>query len=91
AAAQGQAGAVRLTDESGYFWFFDRENVEVSLKLLDGCGVNQRYWVFASGTTDVQVALTVTDLVAGRTASYFNPRGVSFAPVLDTSALATCP
>jgi predicted esterase len=91
ATAQGQAGAVRLTDESGYFWFFDRENVEVSVKLLDGCGLNQRYWVFASGTTDVGVELAVTDLVNGHNVDYHSLRGTQFAPILDTSALATCP
>ena len=90
ATDSGQGGAVRLTDESGYFWFFDRENVEVNVKLLDACW-SGHYWVFASGTTDVRVVLTVTDLVRGQTRSYVNPRGTAFAPVLDTSAFATCP
>jgi pimeloyl-ACP methyl ester carboxylesterase len=91
AAAQGRAGAVRLTDESGYFWFFDRENVELDVKLLDACGPYGRYWVFAAGTTDVEVVLTVTDLVRGQARSYSRPRGTPFAPVLDTAAFATCP
>ncbi len=90
ATGQGPAGAVRLTDESGYFWFFDRENVEVNVKLLDACW-SGHYWLFASGTTDVEVVLTVTDLVHGQTRSYVNPRGTAFVPVLDTSAFSTCP
>ena len=90
ATASGQAGAVRLTDESGYFWFFDRENVEVNVKLLDACW-SGHYWLFASGTTDVRVVIEVTDLARGQTRTYVNPRGTAFAPVLDTSAFATCP
>jgi hypothetical protein len=47
--------------------------------------------VFASGLTDVEVRLTVTDTEAGRTRSYFNPLGRAFAPVQDVDAFATCP
>lgn len=89
--AQGTAGVVQLTHESGYLWFFDATNAEVNIKLLDGCVPNQHYWMFAAGTTDVGVTLTVTDTVTGRRASYFSPRGAPFVPILDTSAFATCP
>ncbi|HEV8241475.1 MAG TPA: PHB depolymerase family esterase [Thermoanaerobaculia bacterium] len=91
ASAQGTAGVVQLTHESGYLWFFDAANAEVNLKLLDGCVPNGRYWVFAAGTTDVGVTLTVTDTVTGQAKSYFSPRGAPFQPILDTGAFATCP
>ena len=56
------ATAVRLSEESGYFWFFDRDNAEVTLKILDGRVVNGHFWIFAASTTDVPFALTITDL-----------------------------
>jgi hypothetical protein len=57
-------------------------------QALAGCGVNDRFWVFASGLTDVQVLITVTDTQTGRTRRYFNRRGKAFAPVQDTAAFA---
>ena len=91
AEAHGNAGVVRLTDQSGYLWFFDPQNVEVSLKLIDACPLNQRWWVYAAGTTDVRVVLTVSDLLRGQEVSYVNARGTPFPPVLDSGAFATCP
>jgi len=82
---------VQLTHESGYLWFFDAANVEIDVKLLNGCGLNQRYWVFAAGTTDVGVTLTVTDTLRGTANTYTHARGTPFPPVLDTGAFATCP
>lgn len=87
----GQAQAVKLTDETGYFWFFNPVNVEVVLKVLDGCGVNNRYWVFAAGLTNVEVAITVTDTKTGAARPYLNLLNQPFQPVQDTSAFATCP
>lgn len=91
ATDQGVAGVVQLTDESGYLWFFSPANAEVNLKLLDGCVPNGHYWMFAAGTTDVGVKLTVTDTWTGQAKSYESPRGAPFEPILDTSAFATCP
>ena len=34
------------------------------IKVINGCGLNQRYWVYAAATTDVEYQLTVTDSVA---------------------------
>jgi len=87
----GQAHAVRLTADTGYFWFFNDSNVEMVVKVLNGCGVNSRWWVFAAGLTNVRVDWTATDLDHVTTKSYSNPQGTSFAPRLDTQAFATCP
>ncbi len=86
------ADSVTLTDDTGYFWFFDADNVEVVVKVLDACalpGFNS-YWVFAAGLTDVEVALTVTDTVSGEVQEYFNPLGSPFQPIQDTAAFGTC-
>lgn len=92
--SQGGSGigqAFKLTDDSGYFWFFDQNNVEVVVKVLNACGSNNRYWVFAAGLTNVQVDLHVTDTQTGASVPYFNPQGVPFDPIQDTNAFATCP
>ena len=86
----GDGQAVGLTSDTGYFWFFDEANVEVVVKVLDGCAVNNHYWVFAAGLTNTEVNLQVDDSVAGRSKAYFNRLGDDFTPVLDTSAFATC-
>jgi hypothetical protein len=94
ATRQGNAGsgqAVELTPDTGYFWFFNQENVEMVIKVLNACQINQRYWVFAGGLTDVEVAITVVDTETGVARPYGNPLGVAFQPIQDTGAFATCP
>src|ERR1043165_10140306 len=51
----GNGTATPITSDTGYFTFFSSTNVEVVIKVLDACGLNQRYWVFAGGLTDVNV------------------------------------
>lgn len=87
----GNAQVVKLTGDTGYLWFFNPSNVEAVIKVLNGCGVNNRYWVFAGGLTDVRTVITVTDTQTGDTKTYRNPQGTPFQPIQDTSAFATCP
>ncbi|MEM6702035.1 MAG: hypothetical protein AAGA81_02650 [Acidobacteriota bacterium] len=87
----GAAGAVKLADDSGYVWFFDQNNVEAVFKVLDGCLINQNYWFFAGGLTNVAVDVTVRDSVTGFQQVYRNPQGTLFQPIEDTSAFPTCP
>ena len=86
--AEGPAFAVADTADSGRFWFFDEDNTELVVKVLNGCGVNDRYWFFASGLTDVEVLITVTDTQTGQTRRYFNPLGKPYLPVQDVDAFA---
>lgn len=86
----GAGQAATLTADSGYFWFFDSSNIELIVKVLEGCGTNGHRWVFASGLTNVLVSLTVTDILTGTTRVYTNPQGTAFAPIQDTSAFS-CP
>jgi hypothetical protein len=87
----GNGNAVRLTADTGYFWFFDPNNVEMVIKVLNACGLNNRFWVFAGGLTNVQVTTTVTDTNTGTVKTYTNPLSTPFQPILDTGAFATCP
>jgi photosystem II stability/assembly factor-like uncharacterized protein len=79
-----------LTDDTGYLWFFDQNNVEVLLKVVDGCALNDRFWVFAAGLTDVEMRITVEDTQTGASKVYENPRGTAFRPIQDTSTFGGC-
>lgn len=48
--------------DSGFFWFFDPDNLELLVKVLDGCGFNSRFWVFVSPASTVQLEVRVTDV-----------------------------
>jgi hypothetical protein len=86
----GSGQAVALTPDTGYFWFFDPNNVEVTVKVLNGCGFNQRFWAFLAGMTNVEVTMTVTDTATGQTKTYTNPQGRTFRTILDTNAFTSC-
>jgi hypothetical protein len=64
--------------------------VELVVKVLTGCSVNDHYWVFAGGLTDVFVELKVTDALTGVMKSYSNALGTPFQPIQDSSAFP-CP
>ena len=80
-----QAQAVPVTNDSGYFWFFGPENVELMVKVLDGTGINGDFWVFYGALSNVAYTLTVTDTLTGATRVYDNPQG-TLASVADTRA-----
>jgi hypothetical protein len=90
-AFAGKAGKVELTSDTGYFYYFNPANVEAVVKVLNACALNNRYWVFAGGLTDVRTMITVTDTQRNAVKTYINPQGTAFQPIQDTSAFATCP
>lgn len=55
AQGSGDAQALPLTPDTGAFWFFSAENLELVVKVLNGCAFNGNYWVFAGGLTNVGV------------------------------------
>ena len=89
----GDGNAILPSSDSGEFFFFDAGNTELLVKVLDTCADPQfhAFWVFVAGLTDVEVTVTVTDTQSGQVKVYGNELGEAFAPVLDTSAFATCP
>ena len=88
----GVGYAAPLTSESGTFWFFSPESVELIVKVVDACSHPDfhNFWVFASGLTDVQVRLEVVDTWTGATWERDTSLGEPFPPALDTAAFDTC-
>ncbi len=90
----GDAQAVPLdvlgVEKGGVLYFFDPGNPEFLVKIIDGCGVNNRFWVFYAATTNIGFELTVTDTVTDTTKIYSNPDLNPALTVTDTQAFATC-
>ena len=82
----GDAVAWRLTSETGLYWFFNPDNVEMVVKVLNGCDFTGHRWVYAAGLTDQEVSLTVTDTETGVEKAYGNPAGALFQPIQDKLA-----
>ena len=76
---------------SGIFSFFGTSNWEILVKTLNGCGLNNRYWVFSAATTNVFYRMEVWDVTEGEQKIYFNYPGPPAPAVTDTNAFATCP
>ncbi len=89
----GHGRALPLPDreDSGLFWFFDPRNVELTVKVLDGCAINDRYWVFVASGSTVEYRITVTDTQEDRSHEYANGLGETPRLLPDTAAFATCP
>jgi hypothetical protein len=88
----GEGQGIELTHDTGYFWFFNPNNVETVIKVLDACSQpSPSFWVFAAGLTNIEVMVTVTDSATGEVRSYDNPIQTPFEPIQDTDAFATCP
>ncbi|MEO1367554.1 MAG: hypothetical protein AAFX50_10295, partial [Acidobacteriota bacterium] len=81
----GTGKAVGLTSDTGYFWFFSPTNVEVMVKVLDGLGFNNAYWVFFGALSNVEFEIEVTDTMTDEVVLYSNPLG-NFGSEADTEA-----
>ena len=77
-------------EASGLLWFFGADNPELTVKVIDGCALNGRWWVFLASGSTVAYEVEVTDTVTGARARYANALGFSPPLVADTSALAGC-
>lgn len=70
--------------KAGLLWFFERDNAEVLIKVLDGCSHNNRRWVFVAPVTDVAFNLHVTDS-RGLLWTHQNRLGITASPKSDTN------
>lgn len=76
--------------DSGLFYFFDPNNIEMLVKILDGCAINGHFWVFYAATTNVGFRVDVRDTMTAFRKPYENALGTSAPPVLDIEFEA-CP
>jgi hypothetical protein len=93
--AQGQIVAGRVvstkTAESGLFWFSSSTKWDLLVNVLNSCSANNRYWVFAAATTNVQYTVRVTDTRTGAVKEYVHAQDAPALSVMDIYAFATCP
>jgi hypothetical protein len=83
--------------DSGLFYFFNENNWEMLVKVVDGCAFNNHYWVFAAATTNIEYVLTVTDEETGaedcdyervpRTITALDADSITISPELAASPL----
>ena len=79
-----------LTGDTDWFSFFDPSNVEVFVKVPSGtCGINNRWWIFAGGATDLDLTVRVRDTQTGLVQTYTSTG--TFTAINDTSAFESCP
>ncbi len=78
------------TNDSGLFTFFNRENWEILIKVLDGCTLNGHVWVYGASTTDLGYRVRVTDTVTGTVKEYGNEPGLPAPAITDAQAFQAC-
>ena len=87
--AEGQVGEAQAgiwaSGQAGLLWFFDRDNAEVLVKVLDGCAHNGGRWVFVAPVTDVAFNLHVSSSGGSRW-THRNRLGATAATRSDTAA-----
>lgn len=79
------------SDSSGVFSFYNADNWEVLVKVLDGCAINGRFWVFAAPATHLAFLLTVRDLETQEILEISKPLGPTTAPLVDLATFDGCP
>jgi len=68
-----------LGDSASLFYFFDHTNPELLIKVVNGCAINEHWWVFGSAATDLEYRVSVRDYASrsdedrlGRSNTYFH-------------------
>ncbi len=83
--ASGPGKSVPQTGDTGAFYYFSPNNLELMIKVLDGRQINGHFWVFYGSLSDVEFDITVTDTLTGVVKTYHNP-SQSFASRGDIEA-----
>jgi len=93
--ADGEQGPGHLVQapsaDSALFYFFSPNNWELMVKVLDGCAINDSYWVFAAASTDVAYTVEIRDLAhPGASYRFANALGERAAAITHLDAFS-CP
>lgn len=78
------------TSDTGKFWFFGPDNLELLVKVLDARCLNEHFWVYYGALTNQQFTMTVTDKATCARRVYFNADG-NMASAGDTVAFPVAP
>ena len=79
----------QLGPESAVFYFFTPDNAEVLVKLLNGCTINQHWWLYSAPATDLRYRVTVRPPgQSGTTRTWTTARGVPHRTPGFTTVLA---
>jgi hypothetical protein len=70
--SSGSARAIKSTDVAGFFYFYDKSNFELMIKMLDFGDVIK---VFYGELTNLHFTITVTDTRTGQVKTYSNTAG----------------
>lgn len=75
------------TPESALFYFRQAANWEFLIKIINGCTLNGKYWVYFAAATDVGYIVTVRDTQStAPPKQYTNPLGTASPAVNDSGA-----
>ena len=75
------------TPESALFYFRQPANWEFLIKIIDGCSLNGKYWVYFAAATDVGYVVTVRDTQStAPPREYTNTLGTASPAVNDSGA-----
>jgi hypothetical protein len=86
----GHGFAVPFTHDSGFFYFFDAQILELLVKVVNGCSFNGHYWFFNAAASNVGLTYHVRDTVACQQRTVTNPVG-TFDSNGHIEFFATCP
>ncbi len=64
-----------IGDSGSVFYFFEPDNPEMLVKVVDGCWLNDHWWVFGSAATDLAYELAIEDLADGGGAVEYRHNG----------------
>ncbi len=54
-----------IGDSGSLFYFFEPDNPEMLVKVVNGCWLNDHWWVFGSAATDLAYEVAIEDLADG--------------------------
>lgn len=75
------------TPDSALFYFRQANNWEFLIKIINGCTLNNKYWVYFAAATDVGYVVTVRDTQSGAAPrQYTNALGHASPAVNDSGA-----
>ena len=80
--------AVHVNDTFGFFAtppLTDANDLQAFVKAIDGRPINNKFWIFLGGLTDLRLTFTVTDTQTGQRKTYVKP-AASTCGWNDTSA-----